>query len=209
MKNKNSSKISTRTLVLFALFIAIMMILAFTPLGMIPIGFINATTIHIPVIIGAIILGPKFGAALGFVFGGISCWNASRSAMPTAFIFSPFAQIPGTNHGSLLSLVIAFVPRILIGIVSYYVYKKASEHMKNDGLAIGLGAFCGSMTNTVLVMGLIYCLFRDAYAGAIDLGGKTIEAIVGTTVIVNGIPEAIVATIISVAVCKALKKAFR
>ncbi len=195
----------TRTIVLFAMFIAIIGILAVTPLGMIPLGFINATTIHIPVIVGAIILGPKFGAALGAVFGLISFLKASFSAMATAFIFSPVIPVPGTGHGSPFSIVIAFVPRILIGVVSYYAYAGMKKLIKNDGVSMGVGAFAGSMTNTILVMGLIYILFGDAYAGAIDLGGKTIEAVILGTVVMNGVPEAIVAVIISVAVCKALK----
>ena len=55
----------TRSLVLAAVFIAIIVIMAFTPFGYIPLGFMNATIIHIPVIIGAIILGPKYGGFLG------------------------------------------------------------------------------------------------------------------------------------------------
>ncbi len=195
----------TKTLVLFAMFVAIIAILAVTPLGIISIGFIGATTIHIPVIIGAIMLGPKFGAALGFCFGVISCLKSTFSGVVTGFLFSPAIPVPGTGHGSPWALVIALVPRILIGVVSYYVYAGLSKLIKSDGVSMGIAAFCGSLTNTVLVMGLIYIIFKDAYSQAIDLAGKTIEVIIGTTVVVNGIPEAIVAVIISVAVCKALK----
>lgn len=195
----------TRTLVLFAMFVAIIAILALTPLGIISIGFIGATTIHIPVIIGAIMLGPKFGASLGFCFGLISCLKSTFSGAVTGFLFSPAIPVPGTGHGSPWALVIAFVPRILIGVVAYYVYAGLSKVIKSDGLSIGVAAFCGSITNTALVMGLIYLVFKDAYAQSIDLAGKTIEIVIGTTVVVNGIPEAIVAVIISVAVCKALK----
>ena len=55
----------TRNLVLAAVFVAIIIILAFTPFGYIPLGFMNATTIHVPVIIGAIVLGPKYGGFPG------------------------------------------------------------------------------------------------------------------------------------------------
>ena len=64
MKNEK-----TYELVLTALFTAIIVIMAFTPLGYIPLVVINATVIHIPVILGALFLGPKKGAFLGFVFG--------------------------------------------------------------------------------------------------------------------------------------------
>ncbi|MDE7063523.1 MAG: ECF transporter S component, partial [Lachnospiraceae bacterium] len=56
-------------LVLTALFTAIIVLMAFTPLGYIPLVVINATIIHIPVILGALFCGPKKGAFLGFVFG--------------------------------------------------------------------------------------------------------------------------------------------
>lgn len=200
MKNEK-----TRNIVLFAMFAAIMFVMKITNIGMIPLGFMNATTLHIPVIVGAIILGPKFGAALGGIFGFMSFWTATTSGMVTAFIFSPVIPVPGTGHGSPWALLIAFIPRILIGITSYYAYKGISKVIKNDAISMGIGGFVGSMTNTILVMGLIYVLFKDAYAGVVDLGGKTIEAVIMGTIVINGIPEALVAVIISVAVCKALK----
>lgn len=61
--------VKTRDLVEMALFAAIIVILAFTPLGYIPLGVITPTTVHIPVIIAGIILGWKKGAFAGFVFG--------------------------------------------------------------------------------------------------------------------------------------------
>ena len=69
----------TRDLVLAAVIAAIIVIMAFVPfLGYIPLGFMNATTVHIPVIIGAIILGPKYGAFLGLTFGLTSSCQIPR-----------------------------------------------------------------------------------------------------------------------------------
>ena len=72
----------TRNLVLAAVFMAIIIIMAFTPFGYIPLGFMNATIIHVPVIIGAIILGPKYGGFLGLVFGITSLWKIRTCRMP-------------------------------------------------------------------------------------------------------------------------------
>ena len=189
-------------MVLFAMFVAIIGILFVTPLGMIPLGAINATTMHIPVIVGAIILGPKFGAALGGVFGLASFLKATLAPLATSFAFSPLIPVPGLGRGSLWALVIAFVPRILVGIVAYYVYALVKKLFKNEMAAMGAGAFLGSVTNTVLVMGLIGLIFADDYAG---VAGKAFDIILRTTVLINGIPEALVAVVISVAICKALK----
>ena len=86
MKNER-----TYELVLTALFTAIIVIMAFTPLGYIPLVVINATVIHIPVILGALFLGPKKGAFLGFVFGLTSLINNTfKAATASAFVFHRF-----------------------------------------------------------------------------------------------------------------------
>ena len=118
MKNEK-----TYELVLTALFTAIIVIMAFTPLGYIPLVVINATIIHIPVILGALFLGPKKGAFLGFVFGLTSFINNTfKAATASAFVFSPVlaANVVGIS-GVFKSMYICFVPRILVGIVPYFV----------------------------------------------------------------------------------------
>lgn len=119
MKNEK-----TYELVLTALFTSIIVIMAFTPLGYIPLVVINATIIHIPVILGSLFLGPKKGAFLGFVFGLTSLINNTfKAATASAFVFSPVlaANIVGVS-GIFKSLYICFVPRILVGIIPYFVY---------------------------------------------------------------------------------------
>lgn len=119
MKNEK-----TYELVLTALFTSIIVIMAFTPLGYIPLVVISATIIHIPVILGSLFLGPKRGAFLGFVFGLTSLINNTfKAATASAFVFSPVlaANIAGVS-GIFKSLYICFVPRILVGIIPYFVY---------------------------------------------------------------------------------------
>ncbi len=76
----------TRSLVLAAVFVAIIVIMRLR-FGYIPLGFMNATIIHVPVIIGAIILGPKYGGFLGMVFGLTSLWKNTNMPNPTSFVF--------------------------------------------------------------------------------------------------------------------------
>lgn len=144
----------TFEMVLTSLFVAIIVIMAFTPLGFIPLVVINATIIHIPVILGALFCGPKKGAFLGFVFGLTSF--IKNTIMPTslsAFVFSPVlaTSVVGTS-GIFKSTYICFVPRILVGIIPYFVYvlvKKAltSEQKKAWtvvlNLIIGVFLFAG------------------------------------------------------------------
>ncbi len=129
MKNEK-----TYELVLTALFTAIIIIMAFTPLGYIPLVVINATIIHIPVILGALFLGPKKGAFLGFVFGLTSFINNTfKAATASAFVFSPIlaADVIGIS-GVFKSIYICFVPRILVGVIPYFVYILIRKLLKSE-----------------------------------------------------------------------------
>ena len=113
----------TKDLVQMGIFSALIFVLAFTPfVGYIPLGFTRATIIHIPVIIGSLILGPKKGAVLGGVFGLTSFLNNTFNPTITSFVFTPFYSL-GEYSGGLGSVVICFLPRICIGIVPYFVYR--------------------------------------------------------------------------------------
>ena len=173
MKNEK-----TYELVLMALFTAIIVIMAFTPLGYIPLVVINATIIHIPVILGALFLGPKKGAFLGFVFGFTSFINNTFKAVtPSAFVFSPVlaANVVGVS-GIFKSLYICFVPRILVGVVPYFVYiglrsllksgNKASRGVVNLGASVILCAAFSAFLNRMLSDKL-----SAASCGAVSIAG--------------------------------------
>lgn len=198
----------TKTLTRLAILIAIILILNFTPfLGYIPLGFTRATIIHIPVIIGSIILGPKSGAFLGFVFGLTSLYTNTVSPTLTSFTFTPFYSfgVASGNLWSLWSLVICFVPRILVGVVPHYVCKLAAKMKINNKIAYTLAGLFGSLTNTLLVMNMIYLFFGETYAAAKDVAASALYSAISSIIFINGIPEAIVAAILTVAVVSALK----
>lgn len=195
----------TRSLVEMALFTAIIVVLALTPLGYIPLGFMNATTIHIPVIIAGIVLGWKKGVFCGFVFGLTSFLNASfRSASVLSFLFTPLK--PG---GNIWSIVIAFVPRMLIGAAAYFVFKAVYGIVKKKSASMFIAGVAASMVNTILVMGMAYLCFAKPYAEATGIGIDGVLKAVCTVMVINGIPEAIIAGLIASAVCTALMAAFR
>ena len=182
---------------------AIEIIMAVTPLGFVPLGFTKATTIHIPVVIGAIFLGPLAGAILGGAFGILSIIINTVSPALTSFVFSPFITIGGAQ-GNIWSLVIALVPRMLIGIVAYYSYKWVSKIDKTKVIAYATAGVVGSLTNTVLVMSGSYIFFGQQYAAAKEVTFEALFGVIMGIIGVNGIPEAIVAAIIVTLVCKVL-----
>ena len=206
MDSANVTYTNTKKLVLFSMFSAIIFLLAFTPIGFINLGFIKATIIHIPVIIGSIILGPKMGAGLGFMFGATSLINNTISPVISSFVFSPFIPVPGLSSGSPWALLICFVPRILVGVFPWFVYLLGQHLSKNKSnlVSLTIAGVLGSMTNTLLVMHLIYFLFKDEYASVRGVAQNAVYGVITTIIVGNGIPEAIVAGILTALICKAL-----
>lgn len=208
-KNQNG-KSKTLLMVQLSLFSALIVILAFTPnIGYIPLGFTRATIIHIPVIIGSILLGPVSGGFLGGVFGLTSLIMSTVNPTVVSFAFSPFYSI-GDIHGGWQSLIICFIPRILTGIVPYYVYKLVSRIMKNKNgektLSLAAAGISGSLINTLLVMNLIFLFYKDAYAFVNEKKVTEVYDFIVGIICINGIPEAIAASVIVTLICRVLFK---
>lgn len=191
-----------------ALMAAIIIVLANTPLGMIQLPIIKATTVHIPVIIGAVLLGPLAGAILGAVFG--ICSLISNTMAPTllSFAFSPFMSTSGIP-GALKALWISVGCRILIGVAAGWLWILLTKVKLNQVIALPIIGFVGSMVNTVTVMGSIYLLFAQQYADAKDVAVSAVWGLIMGTVTASGIPEAIAAAILVLALGKVLIQVFK
>ena len=183
-----NNKKDTRYMVTLALMAAIVILLANTPLGMIQLPIIKATTVHIPVIIGSIVLGPAAGAFLGAVFGVCSMISNTQAPTLLSFAFSPFLSTTG-----------------LIGVI-----KALSVALKKlsvpAAVRLAVTGFIGSMTNTVFVMGSIYLLFAQQYAEVKNVGMEAVFGLVMGTVAASGVPEAIAAAILVTAITGGLMK---
>lgn len=198
----------TFQMVTTALFIAIIAIMTFIPnVGYINLVVIKATLLHVPVIVGSIVLGPKNGAVLGAVFGLTSLIKNTLEPSLLAFAFSPFYSVGGVG-GNGWSVVIALVPRILVGVVPYYVYRGLMKLLKSRKgsrlIAIPAAAIAGTMTNTLLVMNLIYFCFREELAAVERVALDAVYDVILGIIAANGVPECIVAVVIGTAVSLAL-----
>ena len=204
MKTK---KHDTRWMVSVALMAAIVIVLANTPLGMIQLPIIKATTVHIPVIIGAILLGPLAGGILGFVFGVCSLISNTMAPTLLSFAFSPFLSTTGLS-GAAKSIWISVGCRILIGVAAGWLWILLQQwNMNRKGLqivALAVTGFVGSMVNTITVMGSIYILFAQQYAEAKDVAVNAVWGLIMGTVTASGIPEAIAAAILVAIITKVL-----
>ena len=203
-----TQKHDTRQMVSVALMAAIVIVLANTPLGMIQLPIIKATTVHIPVIIGAILLGPSAGAILGAVFG--ICSLISNTMTPTllSFAFSPFMSTSGIP-GALKAIWISVGCRILIGVAAGWLWIALEKLKINQLIGLPVVGFAGSMVNTVTVMGSIYFLFAQQYAEAREVAVTAVWGLIMGTVTASGIPEAVAAAILVLALGKVLIQIFR
>ena len=203
-----------QSLAILAMFTAILFLLTFPPLGLIDLPVIKATVLHVPVIIGSILLGPRKGAFLGAMFGLSSRIKNTLVPGLSSFAFSPLIPVPGLDRGSPWALVICFVPRILVGVTPWLVYA-LYRHLpgrKNPGtqaVSLVISAVVGALTNTALVMGAIGLVFSQAYAAAQGIPAEAVTGFILGIVAANGIPEAIVAAVVTPAVCVPLIHALK
>ena len=200
MKNRRKD---ARWMAGVAMMAAIVVLLANTPLGMIPLVVTKATTVHIPVILGAILFGPLAGGILGGVFGVCSVIINTFTPALTSFAFSPFMSTTGLS-GAVKALWVAVGCRILIGVAAGWLWKALSHTRVNSWTALSIVGFTGSMVNTVTVMGSIFLLFTQQYAQAKEVALEAVSGLILTTVLANGIPEAIVSTVLVAVIGKNL-----
>lgn len=178
---KESRAFDLRKMVITGVLGAISIVLGMTPIGFIPIGPTRATIMHIPVIIGAIMEGPVVGGLIGLIFGLFSIYQALTNPTPVSPVF--------------LNPLVSIVPRILIGLVAYYVYSglKKLGKQKTMGLLyliwIGIIGYLsyGIYTNvlganslwlTLMNMGLIVLTAVVAYFTQKKFKNKALDIVI-------------------------------
>ncbi len=203
----NKQKKDTRWTVTVALMMAIVILLANTPLGMIQLPIIKATTVHIPVIIGSIVLGPLAGAILGATFGVCSLISNTMAPTLLSFAFSPFLSTTGFA-GVLKAIWVSVGCRMAMGIAAGWLWIFLKKMKVNQNAALLITGFLGSMFNTIFVMGSIYVLFASQYAQAKEVAVTAVFGLIMGTVFASGVPEAIAAAILVIALGKVLIKIY-
>jgi uncharacterized membrane protein len=184
------SKISVRQLAIIGMLSAISIVLGVTRLGFIPIPPVNATIMHIPVIIGAILEGPLVGGFVGLIFGIFSIIQSITAPTVVSFAF--------------INPLVSVLPRVLIGIISYYIY--SAIRINNKFIPTAIAALAGSLTNTIGVLGAIFIIYLAPYAKALNLSIPAAKKGILTVGVINGIPEAALSVVITVAVVGAVNK---
>ena len=197
----------TRYMATLAMLCGVLLVMGMTGIGFIPLPVIKATTMHIPVILGAVLLGPKAGAVLGCVFGLCSVWANTTTPGLLSFAFSPFMTNEGFI-GAVKSVWIAVGCRTLFGYLAGWIYQGANRLLKKDYLALPVCGVISTILHTVLVMGSIYLLLAQQYAEAKNVALSAVFGLVMGTITASAIPEAIVAAVLVTVIGKPLMKLF-
>ncbi|MBD5150846.1 MAG: ECF transporter S component [Oscillibacter sp.] len=188
--SNTSSKV--RETALTAVLAAIVLLMAFTPLGYLRIGPMSITFLVIPVVIGGMTLGPVRGGFLGAVFGATSLAQCFMGDVSGAAMFA--ANAAGT-------VIACFVPRILIGVVAGILFPFLMKTTRNNAAAFIGTAVAGTLTNTVLFIALVVAFFKDSV-----LGGGSFWAIFVSFFSINVALELIVGVVVSAALSAVLDR---
>lgn len=190
---KPAARNKTLRLTQLAMLSAIIIAMAFTPLGYLKVGPLSITFLTIPVVLGAILMGPIDGAILGAVFGATS--------FAQCFLGDPFgAALVALNP--FYTFLICLVPRILIGIISGYLSKGLLKTRINQVVTYAVSALAGSLTNTVFFVGLLILFFGNS--ALLRSFGNSVLEIIGVLVTVNSLVEAVVCTVLVTILAKTL-----
>ena len=203
MNNTKNTRLSTRKIAIAGIMSAFSILLSLIPsLGyiVVPLTPITITTMHIPVIIAAILEGPVVGGFVGLIFGLSSMYTAATifAGLPTAFVF--------------LNPLVSVFPRILIGIAAHYAYAGMNKLTRKKGVSAVTGAIAGTLTNTIGVLGMIYLLYAQQYVDAIVKASETPVVVTSAFVFIfggvllNAVLEVVLSALVSTPVVYALNK---
>ena len=192
-KNEN-----TLRMVQTAVLAAILIVMAFTPLGYLKIGTISITFLSSPVVVGAIVIGPACGAILGGVFG------------ITSFIQCFGMDLFGTTLlgiNPILTFLMCMVPRILMGLFVGLIFRALIKVDKTKIWSFAVASLSGAVINTVLFVGALILFFGTSEY--IKGFGKNFLAILSVLITINAVVEAAVCMVAGTAITKALSKTMK
>jgi uncharacterized membrane protein len=199
IKSKRSRREKTFRMIMLALFIAIMLVMDFTPLGYIYAGVFVITLMTIPVVAGAISLGPLCGMLLGAVFG----LTSFLQAFGIGYVIDPSAQLlfSTSPFGTIFT---CFVPRMLMGFCVGWIFRLISNTKRIKPLAYPIAAASGAVLNTAFFMTSYIIMFKNTI-----LAETTVAAVLMSVLTLNLVVEICVSLVLGSAVGKGIDMAIK
>lgn len=179
-----------------AILAAIIVLMAFTPIGYLQIGIVKMTFIMVPVAVGAITLGEKSGAFLGLVFGitsFIQCFGLD--AFGTTLM----------NINPIYTFIMCMVPRVAMGYLCGVIYKLVARKKKKPALVIA--SLMAPVLNTVMFMTLLMVFFGSSDYISDIRGGADLWSFLIAFVGLNGVMEIVTTTLVAPPIASVVKKA--
>lgn len=193
-------KTDTKSLVIYGLLTAIVIIFSATPYGTIALNPTLSITLNVvPVALAAVTLGPRGGAIIGGVFGICSFLQGLGLLIP-----SKMGMIL-TDINPFLSFVQRFVPRVLEGFLAGLVFILVAK-LINVHVACFVTGFCTALFNTILFMSALVLLFGNTDYMKDTMAGKSFLAYMVASISGNAVFEMIAATLLTGAIGFALYK---
>jgi uncharacterized membrane protein len=181
-----------RLIAIIGFFMALIIIMGLTPIGLLHVGPIYVTLLCIPVIVGTILLGTKVGIILAIAFGSVSLFVGLKAPS--------LLEMPIMQANLLYLIVLCYIPRLMIPLVTNFVHKSLLKKHPEQ-LRLTIAALAGSLTNTFLYLGFVLLFYV-----LIGLDHITLLGTLGTIVLFAGIPEAIAAALVSMPIVLAIRK---
>lgn len=191
---------TTTQITMLGLMAAILLLMAYTPLGYLNVGPLAITFNVIPVAISAIVLGPVGGAIAGAIFGLTSFLQCIGIGGTSAMGATLFAINP------ILAFIQRFIPRVLDGFLIGYIYR-GMRKKTNVYVSCAVTGFFSAFLNTVFFMAALVGLFGNTEYVQNLMGGKNVILFICTFVGINAVCEMLSSTVITAAVGTALSKA--
>ena len=197
---RTSGRTNVRYMVQLAVLVAILLVLEFTGIGMIKTPGLEFTIMQVPVIIGAIVMGPTAGSILGGVFGLLSFWECfGKSQFGSALLaINPF-----------LTFLVCVPTRLLMGLCCGWIFKGLHKLDRTPGqlIAFGVSSLSGALLNTAFFMGmLVLCFYQTDFIQTFAAGMPNALAFIVAFVGLQGLLEALICALAGTAVSRAVYK---
>lgn len=187
----------TRDITLNAFFIALTVVLAVVPqLGVIQIGLISITIMHIPVIIAGLVLGFRSAVINAIAFG-------------VATLFVALTRGSGLLDPLFINPLVSVVPRFLFGLSIGMIYSFMKKVSKNDWLNDTVTIVLSTTLHSFFVLSALFIasLGSEAIMGGYDLASNKALALFFVGIFVsNALFEIGAALIIGLPVTNVLRR---
>ena len=198
-----SKKMSVSELTTIGLMTGILIVMSFTPLGYFRTMGLDISLMMIPVGIGAMLIGPRAGLWLGFIFGATSFYQTMMGSSPVMMMLF--------NINPVFTFLLCIPTRMLMGWLTGMIFKGVHKVDRSKTISYFVGGFSAAFLNTVFFMGALMLFFwNTSYIQELNasLGGLNPIMFVVAFVGVNGLLEMPASCVVGGIISKAVNRAF-